>query len=330
MADMTFDDLQHMLWSFAEHRVLTVAARTGILRRLASSGATPEEVAHDLDLNSYSTGKVLRALHALGVLIADDHIYRVTDGLSEHFREGPGDLAPFLAHSHSMYEGWGENLEPWLRGEAWDTGPRDPEGVRRFGSAMRALGSKMARRVAARLDLEGVDSALDVGGGFGHYAMALCSKRPGLRATVVDIPPVAQMASLELEGSEFEDRIRFLGGDYLETDYGTSYDLALIANILHQENPTRAAELVRRAAAAVVPGGRVAVVDFQIDEAQREHRLGALFAINMRSFGDTHTESSIRGWMSAAGLESITRTDIDRHRWLIIGHRPPTRSKVES
>ncbi len=322
MDEMTFDDLQHLLWAFAEHRVLTVAARTGVLRRLASSEATPDQVADDLGLDSYATGKVMRALHALGVLVADGDLYRVTDGLAADFREGPGDLAPFLEHSHSMYEGWGEYLEPWLRGEPWGTGQRDPEGVRRFGAAMRVLGSKVARRVAARLDLEGIERALDVGGGFGHYAMAMCSERPGLRVTVLDIPPVADMARLELEGTEFEGRISFIGGDYLETDFPTGYDLVLIANVLHQESPTRAAELVRRAAAAVAPGGRVAVVDFRIDEAQREHRLGALFAINMRSFGDTHTESSIRGWMVAAGLEEITRTDVDANRWLIEGHRP--------
>lgn len=322
MAEMTFDDLQRMLWSFAEHRVLTVASRTGILRRLAASGATPDEVAKQLDLDAYAAAKVMRALHALGVLVAEGDVYRVTDGLVDLFREGPGDVAPFLEHSHSMYEGWGENLEPWLRGEPWGTGQRDPEGLRRFGAAMRALGSAIAHRVASRLDLAGVERVLDVGGGFGHYARALCTANPAVRVTVLDIPPVADMARLELAGTEFADRIRFTGGDYLESDYGTGYDLVLIANVLHQESPSRAADLIRRAASALDPGGRLAVVDFKIDDNQREHRLGTLFAINMRSFGDTHTEPGIRGWMAAAGLEDISRTDVDADRWMIVGRRP--------
>jgi hypothetical protein len=79
--------------------------------------------------------------------------------------------------------------------------------------------------------------------------------------------------------------------------------------------------MVRRAADALAPEGRVAVVDFVIDDAQREKLLGALFAINMRSFGDTHTEPSILCWMEDAGLEDVRRTDLDQDRWLIVGRK---------
>jgi len=321
MAEMTLDELQHLLWTFAQHRVVTVAGRTGVLRRLAASAASPEQVAGDLSLDPNATGKLVRALHALGMVRTEGDAYRVVDGLAMHFAEGPNDIAPFFDHSHSMYEGWGRYLEPWLRGEPWGTSERDPERTRRFGTAMRALGAQIAKRAASRLDTTGDSRMLDVGGGFGQYSMALCAENPDLEATVLDTPEVAEFARLELDGTPFEDRISFIGGDYLSTDYRNDYDLVLIANILHQENPARAAELVRRAAEALGPGGRVAVVDFQIDDRQREQLLGVLFAINMRSFGDTHTEPRIRGWMTDAGLEDITRTDIDRDRWLIVGRK---------
>ena len=74
--------------------------------------------------------------------------------------------------------------------------------------------------------------------------------------------------------------------------------------------------------AAAGPSGRVAVVDFSIDETQRAHLFGALFAINMRSFGDTYTERTIRQWMTDAGLEDIEREDLSQHKWLIVGRKP--------
>jgi hypothetical protein len=49
--------------------------------------------------------------------------------------------------------------------------------------------------------------------------------------------------------------------------------------------------------------------------------MGALFAIQMRSFGDTHPEPSIRGWMEAAGLRNVRRTDVGTDRWLIEGEK---------
>jgi len=208
---------------------------------LAERDCTPTEIATQLDLDELAAGKVVRALTALGVAEAEGEHYRAAAGLREHFLPGDRDIVPFLEHSHAMYERWGANLEPWLRGEGWETAERTPEEVRRFGAAMRAMGSQMAKRAAVAVDLEGVDHILDVGGGWGHFAKALCDAKPDLRATVLDIPEVAERAAADLVDTEFEDRIEYLPGDYLSTDYGSDYDLVLFANVLHQETGERAA-----------------------------------------------------------------------------------------
>jgi len=139
---------------------------------------------------------------------------------------------------------------------------------------------------------------------------------------VLDIPEVTELAAANLAGTELEDRIEFLSGDYLETNYGSNYDLVLFANVLHQETASRAADMVRRGTEALAPDGRVVVVDFAIDDAQCEHLLGTLFAVNMRSFGDTWPEPEICGWMSAAGLDEVQRTDLGPDRWIISGRKP--------
>jgi SAM-dependent methyltransferase len=318
---MNLDEFQRLLWSFSGHRIITVAGRTGMLRLLAEKDVTPDDAATELGLDGLAAGKVIRALCALGIVESEGEKYRVVNSLRPHFIPGEDDLLPFLEHSHAMYERWGANLEPWLRGEGWEIAERTPEEVRRFGAAMRAMGSQMARRAAAVIDLEGVDRILDVGGGWGHFSKALCERRPRLQATVLDIPEVVELAAADLAGTELGKRIEFVPGDYLGTDYGSGFDLVLYANVLHQEAADRAAEMVRRGAEALAPDGRVVVVDFAIDDAQREHLLGALFAVNMRSFGDTWPEPVIRGWIEAAGLAEIERTDLGPDRWIISGRK---------
>ncbi len=320
-SDLDLDGFQRLLWGFAGHRVITVAGRTGILRLLGEKKLTPDEIAAELGLDALATGKVVRALCALGIADNDGEYYRAAAALRPHFRPGDHDVVPFLEHSHAMYERWGETLEPWLRGEEWPVTERTPEEVRRFGAAMRAMGSQVARRVAANLDLEDAETMLDVGGGWGQFARALCAASPELHATVLDIPEVTQRAGADLACTEFEGRISFLGGDYLDTDYGSGYDLVLFANVLHQETAERAAKMVRLGADALAPNGRAAVVDFAIDDDRNKHLLGALFAINMRSFGDTWTEPTIRGWMEAAGLGQIDRKEIGPDRWIITGRK---------
>jgi hypothetical protein len=320
--DLDLDGFQRLLWGFASHRVITVAGRTGILRLLAERPVSTEEIAGELDLDPLAAGKIVRALHALGIAVADGNRYRAVSSLEDHFAPGDRDVLPFLEHTHSMYERWGETLEPWLRGEEWPVAERTPDEIHRFGAAMRAMGAQQARRVAGLMRLDGVNRLLDVGGGWGHFASALCTARPELRAVVLDTATVVEEARRRIAGSELENRIDFLAGDYLTTDYGSGYDMVLFANVLHQETADRAAEMVRLGSRSLATGGRVAVVDFAIDDQQRDHLLGALFAINMRSFGDTWTEPTIRGWMDDAGLDDYQRVDVGPDRWILTGRKP--------
>jgi len=264
----------------------------------------------------------VRALCALGILEPAGEAYRAKPSLAPLFRAGEGDLAPFLEHSHEMYDRWASSLEPWLRGEPWRARARTAEGARRFGEAMRAMGWLVSGHLIEALDLEGVRRVLDIGGGTGVWARRLCRAAPGISAVVLDAPEVAEIGRAEIAGTDLEDRIAFVGGDYRESDLGSGYDLVLVANVLHQELAAGAADLVRRAAGALAPGGRLAIVDFAIDDARRERAVGALFAINMRSFGDTHAEPAIRSWMVAAGLEPEPRVDLDSVRWLLTARRP--------
>ncbi len=319
MPELDVDGLQRILWHFASHRLVTTASRTGILRRLATSPATPAELADDLGLDRAATGKVVRALAALGVVAPSGGRFLVPAPLRGCFLPGEDDMAPFLEHAHRMYDGWGANLESWLRGGVWPRRAPDPDHAEVFGAAMRAMGRRIARRVAAALDLDDVDRVLDVGGGFGQYAEALCEESPELEAIVLDRPEVIELGRRTMASRPAAGRIRFVPGDYLESDFGAGFDLVLLANVLHQETASDASRLIRRAARALAPGGRLAVVDFAIDDHKREHVLGTLFAVNMRDFGDTWTESDIRGWMQAAGLGQVERVDIGPDRWLITG-----------
>ncbi len=316
------DDLQKLLWSFAKHRVITVASRTGILSYLAENSATTDETAIELGLDPLATSKMIRAVAAIGLVECCNDTYRVSDVLAPYFTPGALDIAPFIEHSHYLYDRWGENLEAWTRGEPWKTSQRDPEGIKRFSDAMQAMGASVAKKVVASIDPEDATRLLDVGGGLGHYAKAFVEVYPDLIATVFDTPEIAELGRKEVEGTEPSHHIEFKGGDYLEESWGNDYNLILLINVLHQEKADNAAAMIRRGARALCSGGRLAVVDFTIDDEQRKHVLGTLFAINMRSFGDTHTEPKIRGWMCDAGLGDIQRTDLSDSRWLITGRKP--------
>ncbi len=322
MADhIDLKGLQGLLWSFAQHRTVTTAAKCGILGRLSQSPATVALISADLGLAPDACDKVVRALVALGVLERTNDTFRLVPDLKPLFVEGPDDLTPFLEHSHRMYENWGENLETWLRSGKWPSREKKPGDALDFAKAMRGIGVQTAQAVVDHINLGGIRSMLDIGGSLGHWAQVICERHPAVQATVFDIPETAAEGRELYRGTHLEGRIEFVGGDYLSDDLGQGFDLILIANVLHQELAEQASHLIRRAALALAPGGRLCIVDFQIDEDRCGPKLGALFAIHMRDFGDTWTEGDISGWMTEAGLISIERTDVGPTRWIITGQR---------
>lgn len=322
-ADEAHDRFQSLLWGFASHRIITVAGRTGVLRLLAEGApVTPAEIAEACGLDPLATGKVVRALAALGVAEADGDRYVMPRELAGFFVPGEKDLSHFLEHSHDMYAGWGENLETWLRDGEWTRQPRTPDGAARFAKAMQAMGGHVAERVARTLDISGRRRMLDLGGGVGHFAEAFCRANDGLEAVVLDTPTVAALGTERVAGTDMGGRIQFVGGDYLEPTVDGTFDMVLLANVLHQEDAAGAARLVKRGAECQENGGMLAVLDFSIDEEQRENALGALFAVNMRSFGDTYNAPTIEAWMKEAGLAKFKRIDVGAHRWLLTALKP--------
>jgi ubiquinone/menaquinone biosynthesis C-methylase UbiE len=314
---MNVAELYDRLWDFGKTRVLTVASRTGILTRLAQSAATAAQVAGDLSLDTLATGKIVRALCSLGVVEAAGDRYQVVEELRPHLLPGDLDLTPFIDHAHGLYDRWGSTLEEWVRTGTQKRKKRSGDRLLKFGQGMRASATLMAPQVIKALDgFTGVKKVLDVGGGIGGYARFFIHAAEDVRVTVLDIPEVAELGK---ESFKDEDRVDFIGGDYHDTDFGSGYDLVLMANILHIESTQDAAALVARAAEACSRGGRVAVVDFAIDDDKRENVMGCLFAINMRSFGDTHSEPQIRGWMRAAGISDVKTFDFPPAHWMIAG-----------
>ncbi len=249
--ELDFKGLQELLWAFAGQRTVTTASRCGILGRLAERAWEPAGLAVDLGLDPEACDRVVRALVALGVARREGTTFRLVPDLEPLFQPGPDDLAPFLEHSHRMYENWGENLETWLRTGRWPRRERSPEETLAFARAMRGIGVRTAREIVDRLDLEGVRRVLDIGGSLGHWAETLCRRSPDIRVTVFDILEVAHEGTKRIRGTAFEDRIEFVGGDYLEDDLGSGFDLVLLANVVHQELRPRAERLIERAAAAL-------------------------------------------------------------------------------
>jgi len=86
-------------------------------------------------------------------------------------------------------------------------------------------------------------------------------------------------------------------------------DLAWVSAIVHQNSRQQNRALFGKVFAALVPGGRILIRDFVMDDTRTEPAAGAFFAVNMlvgTPGGGTFTFGELRDDLAAAGFVEVT------------------------
>jgi hypothetical protein len=95
---------------------------------------------------------------------------------------------------------------------------------------------------------------LDLGGGRILYSHNILAAHPTLKAVIYDQPPVAAVAREFISKYGMQDRVETIGGNYLESDIGSGYDLIWASMTLYFAKE-RLDELVTRIYQSLNSGG---------------------------------------------------------------------------
>src|SRR5258707_924452 len=109
----------------------------------------------------------------------------------------------------------------WLRAPtenplgAYERFPVDD--ARRYHAATYSLGMGAARLFSRSVDLSGRQKMLDLGGGSGASSIVATKTFPGLKAIVLDLPPVTVVAQEYITANDAGDRPTTLPGEFTRT-----------------------------------------------------------------------------------------------------------------
>ncbi len=316
------------IYAFRPARVLLTAFEMDVFSAIAGGAGTSVEIAELIHANVRATDRLLNALCAMGFLRKRGTSFRNTPLTARSLVRGkPGYLAG-IGHSLGLWDTWSTLTEAVRAGTSVarrrPTNDRGPDWLEYFIAAMHMRARQQAPVIAGLIDLRGVTRMLDVGGGSGAFAMSFARRKKQLTSTVFDLPNVVPLTQQYVAQEGLTDRVTTMAGDYTADTLGKGYDLVFLSAIIHSNGTAANRQLIRKAADALNPGGRVVILDHVMNKDRTEPLAGALFALNMlvgTAEGDTYTLDEVRGWMHEAGLARVGITPTPFGATLVVGSK---------
>ncbi|HEY0700350.1 MAG TPA: methyltransferase [Micromonospora sp.] len=133
----------------------------------------------------------------------------------------------------------------------------NPEAARTFNESM---GAQPVPAAVDSVDLSGVTTLVDVGGGNGALLGHLLPGHPGLRGTLVERPDAIRRATERLTAAGLADRVSFVEGDFFAELPGGA-DTYVLSRVLHNWTDEQAGRILARVRAAMPPHARLIVLE---------------------------------------------------------------------
>lgn len=250
----------------------------------AHPGATQEELAQSLGLSSHCTRILMLACSAVGMVSRDSGGagYRNSEIAEKVLVSGsPYSMLPFIQFNHRVQERCSRHLTKSLkenRNAGLDEFPGSgatlyerlaeyPDLENLFHDAMGAY-TRLSPKMVHLAEFSTVQHLLDVGGGDGSNAMALCERFPELKVTILEKPTVARITRDRIAKAGLDDRLSCIEADMFLDAWPAGCDAILFSHLVEIFSPERIRVLYKKAFETLPRAGQLFVWTIMANDSE--------------------------------------------------------------
>jgi bacteriochlorophyll C20 methyltransferase len=221
--------------------------------------------------------KFLITLQQIGLARQDEGGWALTPFAEQFFTDADHHrnltMVPFVDYIASLVQNYYLNMADVVRGKMDFTSliphpPRTRDDSIFYETIHRSNVHFPIQLMRERANLEGVGRLIDVGGGIGDIAAALCERFPRLNVTLINLPSALDLVAENVASRGLSERINPLAIDMYREPYPKG-DAVLFGRILYPMNPQFCTMLLKKAYDALEPGGRVLILDMIISDPEK-------------------------------------------------------------
>ena len=308
-----FTTLQGFQRTFA----LKAAVDLDLFTAIAKGSRTAAEIAKSCNAAERGVRMLSDALVVMGFLTKSGSNYSLTPdtaffldsrapaylGLAFNFLLHPTQLAHFEHLAEAVRNGGASDHDSTLA-------PNDPiwiEFAKGMAPMMMPAAQTMAGLLAGELSSRPSAKILDIAASHGLFGITVAQRLPKAHIYALDWANVLEVARDNAAKQGFSDRYHLLPGSAFEVDYGAGFDAILITNLLHHFDPAENEKMLKKAHAALNPGGQVLILEFVPNDDRVSPPVPAMFGLTMLGStpqGDAYTLAEYAAMCRNAGLET--------------------------
>jgi hypothetical protein len=314
--------------------VLVALIRGGVPDHLDEGPLPASDLAKRAGMDALSLTRGLRALTALGAFQEVSPGVFANNPVSDLFRDRPGSIrnaALFWGDEHLLQSAaalghsvrTGEASFVHVFGETfWDRMRRLPEEHELFNRALADLRSDEHQQIAAAYDWNGVNTAVDVGGGAGSLLAAILENRQDKRGVLVEQQEVLPDAKRLLSERGVRDRCQLLGGSFFNPISAVG-EVWTVCQVLHDWPDADCLAILKRCREAMRGTDRLLVIEMLTVPCQPNPRVSSLDMMMLLYFGEARqrTVDEYKELFGATSFE-LTRVLPTASAFSIVEARP--------
>lgn len=322
---MNEKELRNLIFGYRSARIVLAGVSLGIFDALdLKQPQRAEEIAAHCGTQVRATRALLDGLAAIDVIEKRRDGGYCNSAAAEHTLTSHGERSRrnLLLHDLWHWNLWGR-LEASLRSgnpvadRSGDPFFSNPDVLRDFfpnlARAMEQTSREESELLAACIELPENSRVLDLGGGVGNFLIALAKRFPTLHGVVLELPPVAALATTTIEGAGLEARLQVQPANFLTDAWdpqSTPFDVILLSRILMGLADAVALQVLQHASDVLNPDGRILIHEFRCAASGETTKAAALLNIDMLLFtgGAVRTLEELKVLLQSAGLriEQVT------------------------
>lgn len=233
------EKVDRIIEGYQTYQVLLAALELGLFEFLDKEGPSDgNTIARGIGINGMFSRDFLGALLDTGFLSRNGEQYDNTKATTDFLLiRSPFFQGDCVRNARENFH-WND-LSGYLRREQPATNNFHAASSASFMDALgqRALRGELQFVTEAISNWSGfyrAKSLLDLGGGHGLYAIALCQTHPHLTGTILDRPHVIENTTRYIKDYQMEDRLSAKAGDISNDGFGSGFDIVIISHLLYK------------------------------------------------------------------------------------------------